>query len=370
MKIENVKIYELEIPFTKFVGDNSGVVSRGFPIQRQVFDSCIIKISTDNGLVGWGSAFAYECRRSVAECIRHMIVPKIIGKNPLHVKQINFDLQKQLHLFGRYGITLFGISAVDLALWDLVGKYYNKSVAEVIGKKHNKSLEGYSSLYRYGDKDQVYEMVKKSIEEGYKHIKLHEITEDEVKASRLAAGNEISIMLDTNCPWSKDEALIMAKKLSEYNLLWLEEPINPPEDFDSLSDIRHQTGIPIASGENACTYYQFKHMIEKEAIDYAQPSVTKVGGVTEFLKIISLCEEENVKLMPHSPYFCPGFLATLHLSQCTKNLSLIERFYVKPEAYLYPETIFDPKSCLFMPPEGIGLGIDPDLDVIKTYKVN
>ena len=94
MKIENVKIYELEIPFTKFVGDNSGVVSRGFPIQRQVFDSCIIKISTYNGVVGWGSAFAYECRRSVAECIRHMIVPKIIGKNPLHVKQINFDLQK------------------------------------------------------------------------------------------------------------------------------------------------------------------------------------------------------------------------------------------------------------------------------------
>ena len=148
MKIKNVEIYELEIPFSKFVGEN-GISSNDFPIQRQVFDFCIVKVETDTGLVGWGDAFAYECRRSVSECIRHMIVPKIIGKNPLDVKQINFQLQKQLHLFGRYGITIFAISAIDIALWDIVGKHYNKSIAEVIGSKNNNSLEGYSSLYRY-----------------------------------------------------------------------------------------------------------------------------------------------------------------------------------------------------------------------------
>ena len=85
MKIKNVEIYELEIPFSKFVGEN-GILSNDFPIQRQVFDFCIVKVETDTGLVGWGDAFAYECRRSVSECIRHMIVPKIIGKNPLDVK--------------------------------------------------------------------------------------------------------------------------------------------------------------------------------------------------------------------------------------------------------------------------------------------
>ena len=111
-------------------------------------------------------------------------------------------------------------------------------------------------------------------------------------------------------------------------------------------------------------------MIEKNAVDYAQPSVTKVGGITEFLKIISLCEEKNIKLMPHSPYFCPGFLATLQLSRCMKDLSLLERFFVKPEAYLYPKNIFNPKNALFSPPKGFGLGVEPNKDVIKSYKVN
>ena len=369
MKIKNVEIYELEIPFSKFVGEN-GISSNDFPIQRQVFDFCVIKVETDTGLVGWGDAFAYECRRSVSECIRHMIVPKIIGKNPLDVEQINFQLQKQLHLFGRYGITIFAISAIDIALWDIVGKYYNKSISEVIGSKHNDSLEGYSSLYRYGDKELVAEMVKKSVDEGYKHIKLHEINEDEVKSSRLSAGDDISIMVDTNCPWSREQAIQMAKNFSKYNILWLEEPINPPEDYDGMRDIRQQTGVRIASGENACTVFQFQHMIEKNAVDYTQPSVTKVGGVTEFLKIISLCEQKQIKLMPHSPYFGPGFLATLHLSKCMNELPLLERFFVKPEAYLYPENVFNPINAQFICPKGIGLGFDPDLNVLKSYKIN
>ena len=368
MKIKNVEIYELEIPFSKFVGDN-GTSAKGFAIQRQVFDFCIVKIETDTGLIGWGDAFAYECRRSVSECIKHMIAPRIMGKNPLDVKQINFDLQKQLHLFGRYGITIFGISAIDIALWDIVGKYYNKSVAEVIGSKHNNALEGYSSLYRYGDKELVAEMVRKSVNDGYRHIKLHEINEEEVKSSRLAAGNDVSIMVDTNCPWSAEEAIEMSKTFSQYDILWLEEPINPPEDFDGLRNVRQTTGVSIAAGENACTVFQFKNMIEKNAIDYAQPSVTKVGGITEFLKIISLCEDKNISLMPHSPYFGPGFLATLQLSRCYNEMTYLERFFVKPEAYLYPEKIFNPRNAMFSTPNGFGLGLDPNLDVIKSYKV-
>ncbi len=369
MKIDNVEIFELEIPFSKVVGDHKGY-SSDFPIQKQVFDSCVVKIETDNGIVGWGDAFAYGCRRSVSECIKHMIVPKVLGKNPLDAKKINYNLQQQLHLFGRYGITIFGISAIDIALWDIIGKYNNKPIYEILGSKKNETIEGYSSLFRYGDKDFVIDRVKKSIEEGYKYIKLHEINEEEVKASREVAGEDIGIMVDTNCPWSIDKAIIMAKKFSKYNIYWLEEPLNPPEDFDGLNIIRNKTNVSIASGENACTVYQFKNMIEKNAVDFAQPSVTKVGGITEFLKIAQLCNEKNIRLMPHSPYFGPGFLATLQLGSFLPNPGMIERFYVKPEAYLYPEETFNPSNGFFSCPDSSGLGKDPDRYVLKNFRVN
>ena len=100
MKITNIETFELEIPFSIGV-DYKKELSSDFPIQKQVFDSCIVKVETDNGIVGWGDAFAYGCRRAVAECINHMIIPKVLGKNPLDAQNINKDLQKQLHLFGR-----------------------------------------------------------------------------------------------------------------------------------------------------------------------------------------------------------------------------------------------------------------------------
>ena len=369
MKITNIETFELEIPFSIGV-DYKKELSSDFPIQKQVFDSCIVKVETDNGIVGWGDAFAYGCRRAVAECINHMIIPKVLGKNPLDAQNINKDLQKQLHLFGRYGITIFGISAIDIALWDIIGKFNEKPIYKVLGKTRNDNLKGYSSLFRYGDKDIVKDRVKKSIKDGYKYIKLHEITEEEVKASREVAGENIEIMVDTNCPWSLEEAIMMAKKFLKYNIYWLEEPLNPPEDFDGLSIIRKETGISIATGENACTSFQFKHMIEKNAVDFVQPSVTKVGGITEFLNIATLCKNKNVSLMPHSPYFGPGFLATLQLSSYLPNPGMIERFYVTPEAYLYPNEIFNPLNGFFSCPDGCGLGKEPDEYVLKDFKVN
>ena len=110
-------------------------------------------------------------------------------------------------------------------------------------------------------------------------------------------------------------------------------------------------------------------MFEAEAVDYAQPSVTKVGGITEFKKVISLAETYGVQVMPHSPYFGPGFLATLHLAQSMPNPGLLERFFIDFEAYLYPEDLFKPKDGFFIVPDKPGLGLDPDNNVIKDYLI-
>jgi L-alanine-DL-glutamate epimerase-like enolase superfamily enzyme len=176
-------------------------------------------------------------------------------------------------------------------------------------------------------------------------------------------------MVDTNCPWTKDKARQMLNDWEGYNLYWVEEPINPPEDFESLSNLRSESLIPIAAGENACTSFEFKKMFDAEAVDYAQPSVTKVGGITEFKKISSLADNYGVQVMPHSPYFGPGFLATLHLAQSMPNPGLLERFFIDFEAYLYPEKTFNPKDGFFEISDKIGLGLDPDIDVIKDYRI-
>ena len=165
----------------------------------------MVKVETDVGIVGWGDAFSFHCRRVVAEAINTMVKPHLIGKNPLDVQQINFELQKKLHLFGRYGITIFAISAVDIALWDIVAKHSNLPLCNLLGSMGKKQLPAYASLWRYEDAETVQDRCKNAKNLGYKYIKLHEIFTSEVKAARDILGDDIPIMVDTNCPWTKDD---------------------------------------------------------------------------------------------------------------------------------------------------------------------
>jgi L-alanine-DL-glutamate epimerase-like enolase superfamily enzyme len=150
--------------------------------------------------------------------------------------------------------------------------------------------------------------------------------------------------------------------------MFLEEPVWPPEDFATLADVRVKGGLDIAAGENACTAYQFREMMAAGAVSHAQPSVIKVGGVTEFLKVARLADEFGVKLIPHSPYFGPGFLATLHLMS-VRDEGLIEVFHMKRAASLWGDRIDADSNGTIEVPRGAGLGYEPDKDVMKRYSV-
>ena len=365
MKITNVEVFELQIPFSTGIKNKS---PSDF-LRADAMDFCLIKIETDSGIIGWGDAFSFHCRRAVTEALNHMVKPLLIGKNPLDVHQINFELQKKLHLFGRYGITMFAISGVDIALWDIIAKHSKLPLCNVLGSAGNKKMPAYASLWRYEDAESVQDRCKHAESLGYNYIKLHEIFTSEVKAAREILGDEIPIMVDTNCPWTKDQARQMLNSWEEYDIYWVEEPINPPEDFESLSQLRTETIIPVAAGENACTSFEFKKMFESEAVDYAQPSVTKVGGITEFKKIIPIADSYGVQIMPHSPYFGPGFMATLQVIGALTPDSEIERLYVDLKADLYNGTSnIDSKGNISIP-NGPGLGMEPNLEIIEKYSV-
>jgi len=170
-----------------------------------------------------------------------------------------------------------------------------------------------------------------------------------------------------NCVWSPKQAGQVAEQLMEYDLHWLEEPVWPPENFDALADLRADYGIPISCGENACTAWQFREMFAADAVDYAQPSVTKVGGVTEFMKVATMATLENVSLAPHSPYFGPGFAATLQLLAAMPQVEAIERFYVELDEDMYDGAL-TPKAGAIAVPDRPGLGVEPNPAFIEKYR--
>jgi len=133
--------------------------------------------------------------------------------------------------------------------------------------------------------------------------------------------------------------------------------------------VRSKGGLDIAAGENACTAYQFRQMMTAGAVSHAQPSVIKVGGITEFLKVAGIADELGVKIVPHSPYFGPGFLATLQLMSL-RDEGFIEMFYMKRPACLWRGRIDADANAAFEVPQGPGLGYEPDRDVMEQYRVS
>jgi len=366
IKINNAEAIPLKIPFS--IGLNKTAKSGG--LDWPALEILLIKVESSEGIIGWGEAFSYSSQFAALSAFNSMIKPLILKRKIENIPDFLLELQKTIHIFGRYGIAMHCFSGLDIALYDIEAKQKKLPLYKHLNSNSKKTkLNGYASLYRYADPEIVKDKCLESIKHGYKYIKLHEINEQEVKAARDAIGEKIPLMLDVNCSWDYKSALNISKKLKKYNLYFLEEPIFPPEDFETLFKLKSKIRIPLAAGENCYTAYQFNQMIKYKAIEYVQPSVTKVGGITEFIKIIKLTKKNKLKLMPHSPYFGPGWLANLHLITAFCPSALVERLYVYEEASLYKDST-NPAKGMFSVPDDIGLGLNPNLDVIKTYKVN
>ena len=159
----------------------------------------------------------------------------------------------------------------------------------LLGEQQRAKIPAYASLLRIGAPDQVAAECRNSEQPGYSAIKLHETTTAPVLSARQAIGAEIPLMVDLNCPMDGLTAIAFAHACRDAQPLFLEEPVWPPEDFATLADVRRQGGLGIAAGENACTAYQFRQMMDAGAVSHAQPSVTKVGGITEYLKVVAAC---------------------------------------------------------------------------------
>jgi D-galactarolactone cycloisomerase len=223
-------------------------------------------------------------------------------------------------------------------------------------------------LLRCSGPDAVASSCARALDQGYRQIKLHEITVPAVQAARDAVGPDVTLMLDTNCPWSVDEALAMVAALRPFDLHWLEEPVWPPEDHAGLATVR-AAGAVMAAGENAAGLLEFRRSFELRALDVAQPSVTKIGGISEMRRIIALAQEFGVRVVPHCPYFGPGFIASLHITAALPADTPVERLAVDLEASPFGDWV-DAKDGHMRVPQGPGLGVDPDPALIARYRTH
>lgn len=361
MKIAEAEIIELSIPFE----DGSAGVGL-MPSKWTHLDVALLKLTTDDGLVGWGDGFAYSCRRATVAALQDMVLPLVVGAEIDDIPDFNRQLQQRLHLHGRYGITIFAISAVDIALWDLKAKEAGKPLAHLLSDKPRGSVPAYASLVRYGDVELIEHYVKQTVALGYKTVKLHEIAPDCITAGVTAAGPGIRVTTDVNCNWSLDEAKRILGDLRDLGLYWVEEPVFPPDDAATLGALEKEFGVAIASGENACTLTEFRRTIPH--ISFIQPSVTKVGGVSEMAAICDAAHEAGKTIMPHSPYFGPGYWATAQVMAAKANAGLFEHLWIQPEAYLDP-TIPLPQNGDVAIPDRPGIGFEPDPEVIERFRV-
>lgn len=331
------------------------------------FDVLLVRVDTDEGISGWGEAFGHSIAPATKVTIDGLLAPMLLGADPADIAGISHRANRALHMFGRNGTLAYGLSGIDIALWDLAGKVAGVPLHRLLGGAARREVDAYASLLRFDTPSVVADKAAEAISQGFRHVKLHETTVVAVAAARDAVGDGVSLMLDPNCAWSAEQGLDMARDLAPLRLRWTEDAVWPPEDHHAIARLR-RAGLRMAAGENTGTLHDFTRLFDLDAVDVAQPDVTKVGGLTEMTKVLALAEARNVFVSPHSACYGPGFLATVHAIAAMPYDTVLERMQVELAASLFPG-FTDAVNGRVPVPTGPGLGADPDAEVIERYRV-
>lgn len=355
MRITRVTTHHHRTDFT--YGASAGGV--GGNLHLRAMDTLLVRVETEDGLHGWGEGFGFTLVETTKDAIDRLIGPACIGQDARDIGALMRMLARRFHNFGRNGPVSFGLSAIDIALWDIRAKAAGVPLHALLGDAGRASVPAYASLLRYGHPDDVAHNVAEARARGYRHIKLHEFDLRCIRAAHEAAP-DTPLMLDINCVWNTEaEAAQFCEDVERLNAAWVEEPIWPPEDIPAIARIRAASPVPIAAGECNGTVEDFCRMFELRAVDVAQPSITKIGGMSAMLEIAELAREAGVRLVPHCPYFGPGLLATLHVLAAAPEAEPIEIYFADLARPAYPALV--PRGGAIAVPGAPGLGFEPDL---------
>jgi L-alanine-DL-glutamate epimerase-like enolase superfamily enzyme len=338
-------------------------------------------VFTDDGLVGIGNAaLAPSITKQV---IDQYLKPLLIGENPWDVEFLWQLMYRKTMAFGRKGIGMVAISALDIALWDLLGKAARQPVFRLLGGRTRPKIQVYASRLYSTPLDTLAAEAARYRDEGYRAMKLRfgwgptdgaagmQRNLDLVRTVRETVGDEIDVMADAYMGWSLEYAKRMLPLLEPFNLRWLEEAVIP-DDIHGSAELKATGRIPIAGGEHEFTLYGFRQLLEARAVDYIQFDTSRVGGITQARKIAALAEAHSVPVIPHA-----GQMHNFHVVMASLNSPMAEYFprvqvEVGNELFWY---IFDGEPVakdgyIELSDEVPGLGITINEEALKECSVS
>ncbi len=290
----------------------------------------IVEIFTDQGLVGIGNAALAPL--VTKQMIDQYLAPLLIGQDPWDSEFLWQHMYRKTMAFGRKGVALVAISALDIAIWDLMGKSAKQPVFRLLGGRTKAKIPVYASRLYSIPLDELAREAAAYKAQGYKAMKLRfgwgpidgaagmARNVELIRTVRETVGDEIDIMADAYMGWSLDYAKRMMRLIEPFNLRWLEEAIIP-DDINGYHELRRFGTTPIAAGEHEFTSYGFRQMIEAKALDYFQFDTNRVGGITAARKIQALAEAYSIPVVPHA-----GQMHNYHVVMASLNSPIAEYF--------------------------------------------
>ena len=382
-----IKIIDVTVHVIKSKLDKPFAFSQGWVNERS---ATLIEIKTNEGIVGWGEAFCQglEPPEISAAVIENALKPILLEQCPLNIEVLWHKMYSTTRDYGRKGSVISAISAVDIALWDIAGKYYNEPIHQLLGGAFRNKIKPYATgFYRLKGKGEANRLAEEALsyyENGfdYMKVKLGFGIEDDLKCMEsiysVLKNKNVTLMIDTNHAYGRSEALLLGKQLEDYRLRWYEEPV-VPEDINGYSELKSKLNIPIAGGENEHTLFGFKSLFESNAVDIAQPDIGSCGGITGAKQIINLAHSFGVEVNPHVWGSAIAQAASIQViaSIPVTHFSIFAREpileYDQSSHPFRRELLTSPIELvngMVNVPKGKGLGIDINLNTIKKYKTN
>jgi len=291
---------------------------------------CVVEVVTDEGLVGIGNAALAP--QVTKQTIDLYLKPLLIGRDPWDVEFLWQQMYRKTMAFGRKGIGMVAISAVDIALWDLLGKSAKQPVYRLLGGRTKSKIPVYASRLYSTELSDLATEAKRYKDDGYRAMKLRfgwgpsdgaegmQRNVDLVRTVRETVGDNTDVMADAYMGWTLDYAKRMLPLLEPFHLRWLEEPVIP-DDIHGYAELKAYGRIPIAGGEHEFTLAGFRDLLEARALDYIQFDTNRVGGITQARKIAALAEAHAVPVIPHA-----GQMHNYHIVMASLNSPMAEYF--------------------------------------------
>ena len=322
-----------------------------------------LELYTDGGLVGR----SLPKSSGLIEGLFH----RVKGENPFYVERIWDRMYRGNRKPVAKGDYIEAMGSVDIAVWDIIGKALGMPVYKVLGA-HADRLRVYAAGGYYRDDKTTADLVAEMegyVEEGFRAVKMKvggepmRVDEERVRAVRHAIGPDVDLLLDANNRWAPYEAIRFGRMVEPYEPFWFEEPV-VADDFQGCAEVKHALDIPIVAGENEYTRWGTRDLIEHRSCDILNLDTVKAGGITEHRKISALASAYHIPVSPHgSPHMASHLLAS------TPNALIMETYPGVQSRYNPALPLYPVEDGYITMPRKPGLGIDPDPEMVKKYKV-